>query len=99
MIVVAESLIPGDRLIQPCRLVRFLIINGVGSEMSAGAGRDDLAVEDIDIPSQFVVLCAVAGITQRETEIKRICFVVFVVQGVYRLDGCIKNMRCIHHNP
>ena len=50
MIVVAESLIPGNRLIKPCRLVRFLIIDGVGSEMSAGTWGDDLAVKDIDIP-------------------------------------------------
>ena len=50
MIVVAESLIPRDRLIKPCRLVRFLIIDGVGSYMSTRTWGDDLAVKDIDIP-------------------------------------------------
>ena len=95
MIVVAEGLIPGDRLIKPCRLVRFLIIDGVGSEMSTGTWGDDLAVKDIDIPPQFVVLSAVAGIAQRDAEIKRI----FFVKGVYRLDGCVENMSCIQHDP
>ena len=51
LIVVADDLIPGDRLVEPGGLERFLIIDGVGSDMSAGAGGDDLAVKDIDIPS------------------------------------------------
>jgi|GEM_PF-4739691 hypothetical protein len=51
MIVIAEGLIPGDGLIKPCCLVRFLIIDGAGSEMSAGTWDDNLAVEDINVPS------------------------------------------------
>ncbi len=62
MIVVAERLIPGDRLIQPCCLIRFLIIDGIGSEMGAGAGGNDLAVQDVDKPPEFVVLSAIAGV-------------------------------------
>jgi hypothetical protein len=64
--------------------------------MSAGTGRNDLAVKNIDIPPKFVVLSAVAGIAQRDAEIKRICFVIFVVQSVYRLDGCVENMRSVY---
>src|SRR5450756_976683 len=90
MIVVAERLVPGDRLVKPCRLVRFLIINAIGAEMCAGTWGDDLAVQDIDIPPQLVVLRAVADITQRDAEINRI----LCVQGVDCLDGGIENMRC-----
>ena len=91
MIVVAERLIPGNRLIQPCRLIRFLIIDGIGSEMGAGAGGNDLAVNDVDKPPEFVVLSAVAGVAQRDAEINRVLF----VQGVDRLDGGVENMRRI----
>jgi hypothetical protein len=56
LIVVADDLIPGDRLVEPGGLIRFLIIDGVGSGMSARAGGNDLAVKDIDEPSQFVIL-------------------------------------------
>jgi hypothetical protein len=66
MIVVAERLIPGDGLIQPRRFVWFLIVDRVGSDMRAGAGPDDFAVQDIDIPPCFVVLSAVTGVAQRE---------------------------------
>ena len=40
--------------------------------MSAGTRGDRLAVEDIDIPPQFVVLRTVAGIAQRYAEIERL---------------------------
>jgi len=72
MIVVAERLIPGDCFIQPCRLIRFLIVDGAGSQMGAGTGLNDLAVQNIDIPTRFVVLRGIAGIAQRQAEVDRI---------------------------
>ena len=50
MIVIAEGLIPLDRLIKPRGLIRLLIIDGGSADVSAGAWRDELAVEDVDIP-------------------------------------------------
>lgn len=94
MVVVTKSLIPGDRLVQSGRLERFLIIDGVGSGMNPGTWVDDLAVQDIDISSQFVALRAVAGIAQSHAEIDRILF----VKGVDCLDGRVENMRRIQHH-
>ena len=53
--MVAEDLIPGNLLVEPCRFVRFLIIDAARSEMSAGTGSNDLAVNDIDVPPEFFV--------------------------------------------
>jgi hypothetical protein len=65
-----------------------------GSEMSAGTGGNDLAVNDVDIPPKFFVRSIVAGIAQGDAEIKGI----FLVQGVYRLNGGVEDMGCIHHD-
>jgi len=95
MIVVAQCLIPGDRLVESRRLVRLLIINGFSSQMTAGAGRNDLAVDDIDIPAKFIVLRGVDSVTQRDTEVQWI----LLMQGVDGLDCGIEHMRGIEHNP
>src|SRR5664280_113291 len=95
MIVVAESLIPGNRLVEPRGLERFLIFDRFGSEMSPGTRADNLAVEDVNIPPHLVVLRAVAGIAQRDAEIEWL----LLVKGVDRLDGRIENMRRIQHDP
>ncbi len=63
--------------------------------MRAGAGGDDLAVDDIDIPPCFVVLRGVAGIAQRQTEVQRF----LLMQRVCRLDSRIEHMRGIEHDP
>jgi len=70
MVVVAEGLIKGDRLIKAGCLVRHLIIDGIVSEISAGTRSDDLAVNDINIPPQFIVLGTVGNVAQRDAEIK-----------------------------
>jgi hypothetical protein len=75
LIVVTDDLIPRDRLVEPGCMVRFLIIDGVGPGMSARAGGDNLAIKDIDKPSQFIILSIVDIITQKDTEIKRRFFV------------------------
>ena len=92
--MVADGLIPGDRLVEPGCLVWFLIINGFGSSVSAGAGGDHLAVDDIDIPSQLVVLSVVGRIAESDAEIKRRLF----VQGVDCLDSGIEDMGRIEDN-
>ena len=76
MIVVAKSLIPGDCFIQSCGLVWLLIVDGAGAKMIAGAGGDDFAINDVDIPAKLVVRSIVASVAQGDTKIKRICFVV-----------------------
>ena len=45
------------------------------------------------IPSQFVILRVVTCIAKKETAIKGLLF----VKGIYRLDGCVKNMSGIEH--
>ena len=92
--MVAKGLIEGDRSVQSRCLERFLIINGVSATMSAGTGGNDLAVNDVKIPPQFVVHARVADIPQRDEEIKGI----FLVQGVCRLNGGVKDMGCVHHD-
>ena len=64
MIMVAHCLIPGDRFIQPRRLVWFLKVNRVRTGVIAGTGLNSFAVEHIDVPSQLVVLRIVAGIAE-----------------------------------
>ena len=94
MIVVAQRLIPGDGLIQTCRLIRLLEVDRVGAGVVAGTGDDPFAVDHIDIPAQFIILGIVAGVAQREAEINRRVFVQFV-------DGpnCgVENMRRIQHD-
>ena len=86
--MVADDLIPGDRFIEPDGLERFLIIDGVGSDMGAGAGGNELAVQDIDIPSQLVILGVVDRITEGNAEIER----RFFMQGIDRLDGGIEDL-------
>ena len=89
--MVAFSLIPGNSRIKPCSLVRFLIIDCVLSGMTTGTWSNGLAVNDINIPSQFVILGVVNCIAKKETAIKGRLF----VEGIYRLDGCVKSMSCI----
>jgi hypothetical protein len=69
--VVADDLIPGDRCVEAGGLERFLIVDGVGPGMSTGTGGDDLAVQDIDEPSQLVILRVVDVIPERDAEIER----------------------------
>ena len=70
LIVVTDGLIPRDRLIEPDGLERSLIIDAVGPDMGAGTGGDDLAVEDIDVPLELIVLGVVDGVAQGDAEIK-----------------------------
>src|ERR1035437_337712 len=93
IIVAAFSLIPRDSFIKPGSIVRFLIIDCVLSGMSTGTWSNELTVNDIKIPSQFVVLRVVTCIAKKETAIKGLLF----VKGIYRLDGCVKNMSRIEH--
>ncbi len=62
--MVADDLVPGDRPVEPRRLEGLLVVDGAGPYVGAGTGRDDLAVNDVDIPPQFVVLGIVAGIAE-----------------------------------
>ena len=62
--------------------------------MISGTGGDFFAVQDIDIPSQFVVLSVVDRIAKKNTEIKR----RLIVDGVDRLDGGIKDLGRIANN-
>ena len=88
------ALIPRDRLVEPGRLEWFLIINITGSFVSAGTGVDHLAVQDIDIPSELVVLSIVARIAQSDAEIKR----RHLVHGVDCLDRGIEDLGSIEYD-
>jgi len=91
MIVVPHCLIPGNGRVEPRRFVGFLIIDGFGSQMRAGAGPDNLAVENVDIPPKFIVLRGVAGVSKRNTKVQR----VLLVQRVDGLDGGVEHVRCV----
>ena len=92
--MVAENLIPWDRLIKARRLVRFLIVDSIGSEMGARTRNNELAVDNVDIPPCFVVQSGISDVAQTDAEIKRFPF----VEDVYRLDGGIKNLSCIWYD-
>ena len=73
MIVVAKGLVPGDSFVEPGRLVFILIIIMRSGDWIILERRNRgyiLAVKDIDIPPQFVVLSVVDAIAQRDAEIK-----------------------------
>ncbi len=61
----------------------------------AGTGVDHLAVDNIDIPSELVVLSVVGRIAQSHAEIERRYF----VQGVDCLDSGIEYLGRIEDNP
>ena len=94
MIVIAKNLVPGDGAIESDGLIRLLIVDGRRAQMRAAARPDDLPVDDIEIPAQFVVLRAVARVAQRDAKVKRLP----LVQHVNRLDGGIQNMRRVQHH-
>ena len=95
LIVVADGLIPRDRLVEPGGLEWFLVINVVDPLVSAGTGMDHLAVYDIHIPSELVVLSVVARIAQSDAEIKR----RHLVQCVDCLDSGVEDLGSIEYNP
>jgi hypothetical protein len=72
-------------------LCPITIINDIGSNMSARAGDDNLAVNDVNITSQLVILGVVASIIKGNPEVKRRLF----MHGINCLNGGIENMgRC-----
>ena len=88
LIVVADDLIPRDGAVKPGGLIGFLIINGVGAEVSAGTGRNTLSVHDINKPSEFIKLIAVGHIAEHNAEIER----RLTVQAIDGLDGGVEDM-------
>ena len=94
VVMVAEDLIPGNRGIESSGAVRLLVVDGGSSRVSAGTWMDNLAVNDIDIPPEFVVLGAVAGVAQRDAKVEW----SLLVKGVHGLDGGIENVRGIGHD-
>ena len=94
LIVIADGLIPRDRLVEPGRLEWFLIINIADPFVSAGTGMDHLAVYDINIPSELVVLSVVARIAQSDAAIKR----RHLVQCVDCLDSGIEDLGSIEYD-
>lgn len=94
VVMVTDCLIEGDRFIESRCLEWSLIINVFSTKMGTGAWSIDLTVNNVDISSEFVVRSTVTGVTKRDEEIKRI----FLVQGICRLNGSIKNMGCVHHD-
>ena len=93
MIVVAEHLIPGDVRTESGSLEGFLVVDGGGAGIGAGAGGDVLAIHDINKPSQFVVLGAVDIIAKRKAEIEW----GQAVQGVGGPDGGVEHVSRIKH--
>src|SRR5664279_1305123 len=89
----AFRLIPRNRLIKPRRLVGFLISDCGRSGMSTRTLYNDLTVNDVDIPSHFVILRVITRIANKDAAIKWL----LLVKGIDRLDGCVKNMSCIQH--
>ena len=94
LIVVADGLIPRDRLVEPGRLEWFLVIDVVDSLAGAGTGMDHLAVQDVDIQSELVVLSVVGRIAESDAAIKR----RHLVQGVDCLDSGIEDLGSIENN-
>ena len=64
LVMVADDLVPGDRLVEPGRLVGHLVIDGVRPPVRSRAWSDPLSVHDVDKPPQFVVLVAVRIVAQ-----------------------------------
>jgi len=95
MVMVAKCLIERDGFVQASRLERFLIINGVGTGMGAGTGGNHLAVNDVKIPPELIIHAGIAAVAQRDHEIKGI----FLVQGICRLNGSIKDLGGVQHDP
>ena len=66
--MVADGLIPGDGAVEPCGLIGFLVIDGVGSEMiaaSSGIGfriNDARTLMDYSIVFAGIIVIAVAGV-------------------------------------
>jgi len=93
VVVVAEDLVPGDGPIEPGGLEGPLVVDRVGAEVCAGAGPDHLAVQDVEVPPQLVVLGAVAHVAQGEAEVEA----VPLVEDVDRLDGSVEELRREQH--
>ena len=89
--MVTDNLVPGNCLVEPGGLIRLLIINGAGPDIGAGAGGDEFAVNDVNLPSQLVILSGVACITKGNAEVER----RFFVHRIDRLNCSIKHVgRC-----
>jgi len=88
LVVVADDLIPRDRGIEPGGLKRFLIADGVGAAVIAGAGLDVLAVHHVDEPAQFVELGTVGHIPEHDAEVEG----RLRMQGVDGPDGGVEDL-------
>ena len=88
LVVVADGLVPGDRLVEPGRLEGFLVADGLAALVGAAAGGDPLAVDDVEVPAQLVVLGVVAGVPEGDAEIEG----GRPVQGVDGLDGGVERL-------
>jgi hypothetical protein len=89
LVVIAHYLIPGNRGIDPRSVEGLLIVDAGSAKVNPRAGRNDLAVDGVDKPAQFVVLGIICGIAQRETEVEG----RHLVQRVDGLYGSIKHLR------
>ena len=88
MVMIADGLIPGNRLVKSGRLVRLLVINAVLTAVRAGTGSDELAIHDVDVPACLVVLVVVQRITQRDAKVQ--CRLP--VQRIHGLQRGIKHL-------
>ena len=61
LVVIAYDLVPGDLRIEAGGVEGPLVIDGRGTQVGARTGSDDLPVDGVDEPAQFVVLRVVAA--------------------------------------
>jgi hypothetical protein len=94
VIVVAEHGIPGDGRVKAGGLEGFLIINVGGPDMGAGTRRDMLAIQNINIPAQFIILGAIGIIAQGNGEIEG----QQTIHSVGGPDGVVENLRGVEHH-
>ena len=94
MIVLAHRLIPGDGLVQSGGLVGILIFNAISVKMGTRTGCNDFPLDDVDIPPELVVRCAVASVSKRDAETE----LSLLVQRINRLDRRIQHVcGALHH--
>ncbi len=97
VVVIAARLVPGDRLVETRRLVgaQELGPRSAGAiAVDAGIGVDGLAVDDVEVPAQLVVLGVVAGVAQGDAKVDRLLF----VHGVDRLQRGVQDVVRVHHD-
>ena len=94
LVMVADDLVPGNRLVEPGRLVGPLVIDGFRPPVRARARGDPLSVHDVDEPPELVVLGAVRIVAERDAEIEG----RLAVEGIDRLDRRVEHVGGGQHD-